>query len=461
MGKKKFSKKKKWIIFGGSGLVLVLLILANVFRDKSEAIAVDTEKVQRQTVIHKVNASGKIQPEIEVKISATSSAWIDSITVDEGDFVVKGQHLVSLDRKQMQAIMEQAQSSVKSASARLKQVNAQKRRVESLYEQKLVSNQEMEAIQAEFELSQSSLEQARANLTSRKDDLSKARIMAPQTGIVTKINKEVGEMAVGGIFQADVLMVIADLSRMEVIVDVNENDVVSVEIGDTTEIEIDAFQDTVFYGVVSEIAHVAQTTSMGTQEQVTNFAVNIRMLNVPDKIRPGMSATANIVTDKKENVLAIPIQSLTVRPEGSEKFAANKGKRGKSRRPEGGPQKSVKGKEKKLEELVFVVAEEEGEVTRENNSGENVGSHSIIDKEKGKNNPETEEKANVKGKKSGKRFVHIRPLKLGISSETHYEVISGLEEGEEIVVGSYKAISKDLAHNMEISVEGENGDNKD
>lgn len=451
MGSKSFSKKKKWLIFGGGSLLLVLLIGANLFRDKSEPIHVETEKIRRQTIVHKVNASGKIQPELEVKISATSSAWIDSITVEEGDFVVKGQHLISLDRKQLQAVMEQAQSSVKAASARLKQVNAQNKRVASLFSKKLVSKQEMETIQAELEFSESSLEQALANLTSREDDLSKARIMSPQRGTVTLINKEVGEMAVGGIFQADVLMVIADLSRMEIIVDVNENDVVSVEIGDTTEIEIDAFQDTVFFGVVSEIAHVAQTRGMGTQEQVTNFAVNIRMLNVPDKIRPGMSATANIITDKKENVLAIPIQSLTVRLEGSEKFSIKKGKRGKSKLSDSRKKYSASGKNKKMEELVFVVAGKEGDVIRYKDG--------MVDN--GEIDPGDKSAKNVKENKNGKYFVHIRPLKVGISSETHYEVIRGLKEGEEIVVGSYKAISKELEHNTEISISDETNDNED
>ena len=125
-------------------------------------------------------------------------------------------------------------------------------------------------------------------------------------------------MALGGMFQAEVLMVIADLSKMEVIIDVNENDVVSILKGDTAEIEIDAFLDTLFYGVVNEVALVPQVTGMGSQQQVTNFQVKVRMINVPDNIRPGMSATVDIVTDKKEKVLTIPIQSLTARKKGIE-----------------------------------------------------------------------------------------------------------------------------------------------
>jgi len=429
---KKLTKKKKWLIFGGGGVLLAILIAASLGKKDDGAIKVETEKIVRQTIIHKVNASGKIKPETEVKISATSSAWIDSITVDEGDHVIKGQHLITLDRKQLLANYNSTASSVRSAEARVKQESASKKRLETMYEQNLASDQELEAVQASHQIAKSSLEQAKSSLESRKDDLDKARIVAPQDGIVTAVNKEVGEMAVGGMFQAEVLMIIADLNRMEVIVDVNENDVVSVSLGDTTEIEIDAFQDTIFYGIVSEIAHMAQTSAMGAAEQVTNFEVKIRIIDVPDGIRPGMSATANIITDKKDDVLAIPIQSLTVRPEGSEKMTFGKGKG--SDKKDG----TKKPKAKKMEELVFIIAEKLGGVLRN-------GTLSELD--------EKSLKKSKRGK--GGKVVHIRPVKVGISSETHYEVLSGIDEGEEIVTGSYRAISKDLAHNKAVTT-GEN-----
>jgi HlyD family secretion protein len=428
VAKKKLTKKKKWIIFGGGGTLLVLLIVANILRDNTSAIKVETENVTRQSVIHKVNASGRIQPKVEVKISATSSAWIDSITVNEGDDVKKGQHLISLDRKQLLANYNASTSSVRSAEARLRQERANRKRIEIMYDQNMASDQELEAALASYEIANSQLEQAKANLESRKDDLDKARIVAPQAGTVTSINKEVGDLAVGGMFQADVLMTVSDLSKMEVIVDVNENDVISVALGDTTEIEIDAFQDTVFYGIVTEIAHKAQSTAMGSQEQVTNFEVKITMINVPAGIRPGMSATANIITDKKENVLAIPIQSLTVRPEGSEKMSFGKGSR------PGDREGDAKPKAKKMEELVFVLADQPGGVLRNGIMSE------IDDKFQKK-----------KKAKKGSKYVHIRPVEVGISSETHYEVLSGLEKGEKIVTGSYRAISKDLAHNKEVT----------
>ena len=432
MAKKKLTKKKKWLIFGGGGVLLAILIAASLGKKDDDAIKVETEKIVRQTIIHKVNASGKIKPETEVKISATSSAWIDSITVEEGDHIKKGQHLITLDRKQLLSNYNSAASSVRSAKARLKQELASKKRVESMYEQNLASDQELEAVEASYEIANSSLAQAKSSLESREDDLNKARIVSPQDGIVTAVNKEVGEMAVGGMFQAEVLMIIADLNRMEVIVDVNENDVVSVSQGDTTEIEIDAFQDTIFYGIVSEIAHMAQSSSVGSAEQVTNFEVKIRMIQVPDGIRPGMSATANIITDKKDDVLAIPIQSLTVRPEGSEKLSFGKGKRS------GKKDDVKKPKAKKMEELVFIIAEKPGGVLRD-------GTLSELD--------EKSLKKSKRGK--GGKVVHIRPVKVGISSETHYEVLSGIDEGEEIVTGSYRAISKDLAHNKAVTT-GEN-----
>ena len=393
MAKKSKSKKKIFII-GGIVAFLSVFVLANVFRDDVKALKVETELVSLRTVIQKVNASGTIQPETEVKISAESTAFIDSITVKEGDRVYKGQHLISLDRKRILSNYNSASSSVRSAQARLKQELASKKRVESMYEQNLASDQELEAVQASYEIANSQLEQAKANLDSRKDELDKARIMSPQDGIVTRIYKEVGEMAVGGMFQADNLMIIADLSRMEVIIDVNENDVVSVSIGDTTEIEIDAFTDTLFYGVVSEIAHMSEVAGMGSQQQVTNFQVKVRMLNVPEGTRPGMSATADIITEKKENILSIPIQSLTAR--------------------------------KDFDEMVFLVSDK------------------MLAKEG------DESKFSDKKVKKGMKFVHSTPVKVGISSETHYEIKSGIREGDRIVTGSFKAISKDLEHNSTV-----------
>ena len=436
MIKKLYKKNKKLFISGLIGLLIIYIILGNIFRDDSEVINVETEKVGRKTIIQKVNASGKIQPESEVKISATSSAIIDSITVVEGEYVKKNQHLISLDRKQLQANVDQVTSSVRSASARVKQDKANKERVERIYEQGLASDQELEGAQAAYEISRSQLDQARASLLVSQDALDKARLVSPQNGIVTRINKEAGEMAMGGMFSLDVLMIIADLSRMEVIVDVNENDVVSISIGDTSEIEIDAYLDTVFYGVVSEIAHMAETSNFGSQEQVTNFKVKVRMINVPPNIRPGMSATANIITEVRKNALSIPIQSLTVREFGSENKLFVSGDRKKWSNNE---EEDDTPKKKELEELVFIISDKQGGVLRD-------GKISSV--------------KNMKEKKykRGSQFVHIRPVTVGISSETHYELINGLDENDLIVIGNYKAVSKELKHNVQVSTEKDDKD---
>ena len=436
MIKKLYKKNKKLFISGLIGLLIIFIILGNIFRDDSEVINVETEKVGRKTIIQKVNASGKIQPESEVKISATSSAIIDSITVVEGEYVKKNQHLISLDRKQLQANVDQVTSSVRSASARVKQDKANKERVERIYEQGLASDQELEGAQAAYEISRSQLDQARASLLVSQDALDKARLVSPQNGIVTRINKEAGEMAMGGMFSLDVLMIIADLSRMEVIVDVNENDVVSISIGDTSEIEIDAYLDTVFYGVVSEIAHMAETSNFGSQEQVTNFKVKVRMINVPPNIRPGMSATANIITEVRKNALSIPIQSLTVREFGSEnKIFGEKD----SKKWDDNDEEDETPKKKELEELVFIISDKQDGVLRD-------GKISLV--------------KNMKEKKykRGSQFVHIRPVTVGISSETHYELINGLEENDLIVIGNYKAVSKELKHNIQVSTEKDDKD---
>jgi HlyD family secretion protein len=436
----KKNKKKVWIIVGVV-VVLIILIAGNLLKSDNEAIAVETEKVSRHTVVHKVNGSGLIQPEVSVQISATISGWITDITVKEGDYVTKGQHLISLDEKQYRASYDQALSSVKSAQASLMQVKAEKERIDALYKNDLVSKQDLEAITAQHQLAESQLEQAQAVLTSQEDQLEKTRISAPQSGTVVKINKEVGEMALGSMFQADVLMIIADLSRMEVEVDVNENDVVSVALSDTAEIEIDAFQDTIFVGIVSEIAHIAETQALGTQEQVTNFKVKIRMVDVPDNTRPGMSATADIITDVKEDVLAIPIQCLTVRQEGWEEEAKMRDRGKKKERDESEEdievveEKDKVNIKKEMIEVVFVVKDAES-----------------INTDNGDNRRGPPAKKNQK-------FAVIKPVKVGISSENHYEIIEGLDEDELIVTGSYKAISRDLKHLSEVELE-ENSKNK-
>jgi len=408
-------KKKVWI-----PLVLIVLIIAGFLsRSRDEAIIVEAETVKRTDIIHKVNASGRIQPEQEVQITSTITGWITEITVLEGDTVHPGQHLISIDEKQYRPRYNQALSQVKSSEANLLKVHSQLNRTKTLFSQKLISEQELEQIEASYQMAVSQSEQAKANLLSAEDELSKTRIMAPKYGIVTSLTKEVGEMAVGGMFNPGVLMTVADLSRMEVEVDVNENDVVNIDIGDTSEIEIDALTDTVFYGVVSEIAHTAQSLNMGSQQQVTNFKVKVRMIDPPDKIRPGMSSTVNIISETIKNTISIPIQSLTSRPEKYNEIE-NDNKNGKENRGEKDDEKENNSflSKKNTIDVVFI----------------------LEDKFDGKTAPE------------GGKYALVRPVTVGISSENHYAVKSGVSENEMVVTGGYRVLSKELNHGTLVSV---------
>ena len=430
---KKLKQKKIWIpllviILGGTGYWIM-----NSSEDGE--ISVQAEEVIRRDIIHKVNANGKIQPEEEVQISSTITAWITSITVAEGDTVQPGQLLISMDEKQYRAAYNQTLSGVKSAEANLKQVKAQKERTESLFEKDLISKQELEKIEATFELASSQLDQARSSLLSREDELSKTKLLAPAFGIVTSLTKEVGEMAVGGMFNPGVVMTIADLTRMEVLVDVNENDVVTVMVGDTAEIEVDAFPDTIFYGVVSEIAHTAQSMNLGSQEQVTNFKVKVKMIDPPGNIRPGMSSTVNIITEVRNDAISIPIQSLTARSENYKSQSKRKAmkKKGGRKKDKGGRRKTGDGasagkgkggwKKDKMIEVVFILKDE-------------------FDGEEAPN---------------GKKYVVVMPVDVDVDSESHYAVKSGVAEGDSIVTGSYKAISRELQHGTLVSIGEEFG----
>jgi HlyD family secretion protein len=404
---KLLKKKKVWIPISIS---IIIAVWYFIFKSDSEkVIYVDAEKVELRNIVQKVNASGKIQPEEAVQITSTITGWITEITVVEGDTVKPGQHLISIDEKQIRPTYNNAVSQVKSSEANLKKVKAQMDRTISLFSEKLISQQELEQIEASYQIATSQAEQSKANLLSAQDQLSKTRLTAPKYGIVISITKEEGEMAVGGMFNPGVLMTVADLSRMEVEVDVNENDVVNIEVGDTTEIEIDAYPDTTFYGLVSEIAHSALSLNMGSQQQVTNFKVKVKMLSVPGRIRPGMSSTVNIITKTIKNITSIPIQSLTSRLDNYD--------------DENGDTKDGGNKSQKTNpiDIIFV----------------------LEDKFKDLKAPEN------------KKYAVIKPIEVGISGENYYSVNSGVKVGDTIVTGGYRLISKDLNHGDLVSLKND------
>ena len=401
-------KKIVWVPLVAICLLFIGFYLK--YYKSDDMLTVTAELVEKRDIVHKVNASGIIQPEEEVQITSMVSGWITNITVLEGDTVKPGQHLISIDKKQYQAAYDQAFSQVRSSKANLKNIKSQLDRTKTLFSQKLISKQELEQIEASYELASSQVEQARAALLSREDELSKTKLVAPKYGIVTSLSKEEGEMALGGMFNPGVLMTIADLGYMEVLVDVNENDVVTIDVGDTTEIEIDAFPDTLFYGLVSEIAHTAQNLNMGGQQQVTNFKVKVKILNPPEKIRKGMSSTVNIISQTIKNTISIPIQSLVSRPQNFEELKKD------NQQEKDWDDEEYSNIEESID-VVFVLVD-------------------VFDGEKVSN---------------GEKYAIVKPVSVGLSSEDYYSVQSGVVSGNLIVTGRYRVLSKELQHGMKVS----------
>ena len=362
------------------GGALVLLFAISFFgkSDDNETIEVSTKKVSRKNLQSKVVADGVLTPETEVKLSANNTTYITDIAVKEGDFVKKGDFLMSLDDRQQKAATEASRASVEAAKVQLEQRKAQQERQAQLYSQGLISDQEMESTNSSFASALSTFNGAQSRLIQDEDALSKLRLIAPQDGTITFIDGEVGDLAQGGMFNPSVLLKLSDLSKMEVYVNVNENDIADISIDDPAIIEVDAYDGRKFKGRVKEVAYASSVSSGGSQQQVTNFQVKIQMLEVVEGMRPGMSATVDIITADKSNVISIPIQSLT-------------------------SSRSMK----KGTNVVFIY-----------NNG----------------------------------IVNERVVETGIVGDRDYEIVSGLEEGDEIVTGSFIAISRELSDGMKVTV---------
>lgn len=324
---------------------------------KEKPIEVTTDFVKKRTIIEAITANGKVQPETEVKISPEVSGEIIELNVKEGDFVEKGKLLLRIkpdiyisNRDQAEASLNSTRSNLANASARLSQAEAQLEREQlsynrnkKLWEQKTISQSEWETAESSYKVVKADVEAARqsvraaefqvknaeASLKVSNENLYKTTIYAPMRGTVSSLKVELGERVVGtNMMTGTELMRIADLNRMEVKVDVNENDIVRVSMGDTALVEVDAYLNKRFKGVVTEIANSATTTG-ATTDQVTNFEVRILLLadsykditskENPNPFRPGMSATVDIQTEKTFDVLTVPIQAVTISRDSTKK----------------------------------------------------------------------------------------------------------------------------------------------
>ncbi len=415
---------KKWIIISIVILVVGVIVVLNVFQKKEKAIQVQATKVKLSTIESKVSASGTILPVVQVDISANVAGEITKMYIKEGEFVNKGQVLAQLDKVRYEAELDRANSAYNSRKASLKLTKKELKRSRALYKAKNISESQLDQIVANYEIETNNLEQAKASLDQAKDNLSKTTIFAPISGTVIALRKEQGEIAMGSTFQADIIMSVGDLTQMEVEVEVNENDVVEVSIGDSVEIEIDAIPDTSFKGVVTEIAHSAITSGAGTQESVTNYNVVVSMLEIPTQIRPGMSAAVEILTDRKTNVIGVPIQCITVR---SERMVNKKSMKKKA---------NFDKKKYKMKK---------NDVVSDKSSG-----YQMYTKEK-----MLEVAFIIVGD-----TVKAVPVEIGIASEDLFEITSGLSVDDLIVTGSHQALSRDLQTGKLVEKQENGGNNK-
>jgi HlyD family secretion protein len=435
------SRNKKRLIWIGGAFAL-LITLALIFGKKEDQVEVTIEKSETRNLIETVAASGKIQPETEVKIQSEVSGQIIELPVKEGDLVKQGQLLVKINPdlytsalNRAQAGLNSAKSNLSSARARLAQAEAQFKatdlnyvRQKKLFEDNAISKSEYETFTSQWETSKAevsaakeaiasaefSIESAQAGVNEANDNLKRTTILAPMTGTVTALNKELGETVLGNnMMSGDVIMKVSALDFMEVNVEVNESDIVRVNLGDTALVEVDSYKDEKFKGLVTEIGNTAlnaMTTTL-SMDQVTNFSVKIRILpesyqhlmqNKPandSPFKPGMSATVDIITDKADNVLCVPIKAVATREDTTSSSLTERFKK-RMEETESTKEADDKNSDKPME-VVFVF------------NG-------------------TTNKA------------ELRVVETGIQDDKFIQIKSGVSSGEEIITGPYEQVSRSL-----------------
>jgi len=395
--------------------VILLIILALVGKKagwfgKELTVKVATEKVAVNPIIEAVTANGKIQPETEVKISPDVSGEIVELNVKEGDFVQKGTLLFKIKPEIYVSARERAAATLNSTKARLAQVEAQLiqaelayNRSKKLFEENTISKADFEQAESQYKMATAekqsaeySVKSSEASLKEANENLVKTTVYSPMTGTISSLLVELGERVVGAnMMTGTEVLRVADLNRMEVMVEVNENDIIRVKLGDTAIVEVDAYLDRDFKGIVTEIANSANTLG-STSDQVTNFKVRILILKEsyedliseknPSPFRPGMSASVDIYTSSKSNVLTVPIQAVTTRTDTLSTDPAAKDK---------------------IRTLVFL----------------SDGTHALA-----------------------------RDVKTGIQDNVNIEILEGLKEGDEVIVQPFSAISKKLSDSTLIEV---------
>jgi len=451
------NKTVKWILII-LGILIAVLIVGKLIAGKGDdGVKVSTEKATKRTIIETVNATGKIYPEVEVKISPDISGQITELNVQEGDSVKKGQVLARIyadiyatqrDQaaaavNQQQAMTANSQSQLDALKATMDQAERTYNRQKQLLDDKVISKAEFEQAESAYlsakanynaaiqsiKGNQASIQSAQANLARANKDLSRTTLTAPMNGVISSLSVKNGERVAGNSFALGTeMMRVADMSMMEARVDVGENDIVKVNIGDSADVEVDAYNNRKFKGIVTQIAASTATSATGgassTSNDVTNYEVRIRLdrnsysdlidPKNPKKFvfRPGMNASADIKTKRHDDVLSVPINSVSARVKGSDKSVEDKKKENKKNKPSD-DQNSQDDKNDavnsdELEEVVFVL------------------------------------------QKDGK--VKKTIVKTGIQDINYIEILNGLNAGDEIVTGPYNAVSKTLKDGNKVKV---------
>jgi HlyD family secretion protein len=413
------SKKTVYFLLGGAIVIIAALVglsKAGVIGNKDEGKEVEIAKVTASTIVETVSATGKIQPEIEIKIASMVSGEIISLNVKEGQVVKKGDLLVKINPDLYTSGLERSvanlagtKASLTQSDASFKEAKANYERNKILYDKGVISKSDWDKAISSFEVAKATkqsayynVQSASASVTEAKDNLGRTTIYSPADGTISVLNVELGERVLGTQQMAGTeLLRVANLNNMEVEVDVNENDIVKIKIGDEANVEVDAYLKKKFKGVVTSISNSASTTL--TSDQVTNFKVKVRILkdsyqdllegkpSTYSPFRPGMTATVDIITTTKNNVLAVPISSVVVKSDTTavKDFKVEDPNEDKKATP----------KSDKKFECVFV---------------------KVGDKAK------------------------IRVIKTGIQDDTNIEVMSGLKPGDVVITGPYTTVSKDL-----------------
>jgi HlyD family secretion protein len=435
--KKRRLRWRRYIIFGSIGLVLLVIIVSVVAGKREKPIPVTTEKALRKTILQTVSATGKIQPEIEVKISPEVAGEITELPVEDGMRVKKGDLLVKIKPDSYKALLEQQEAAISAAKATNLQQKATMmkteqdfKRAEDLFNKKLISAQEYNAAEAAhdvaintYESSLHEIERAQASSSQARDQLSKTTIYSPMDGTITILNSKLGERLVAtNQFAGTEVMRVADLTHMQAVVDVNENDVVTVKLGDKASVKIDAYGDRRFKGIVQQIANTGKTTGAGTQEEVTNFEVKIRIDDHDVALRPGLSCTADTETNMVKDAVAVPMQSVTIRT-GDSNLS---------------PEEIEKQKQK-------VAARDKGD-----NNAEFVNER--LERQAQKEG--REKLAKVVFLKNGNKAQMVQ-VTTGISDDTYTEIKSGIKPGDEVISGSYSAISRKLKDGAKVAIDKE------